>query len=516
MVGAIVLGLLQPVSVVLACTGTDQRSAAIVKVALLQPEDPTASLSPSVAQNGGCESKARPPLRLRTGRRRALLGLGAATLVYLAAVCCFSLLTPAWENNDEFQHVQYIEHLALTGHIPAITKSNGWESGQPPLYYAAETVWQSILRIPPFVPRMLPPAPPTSDPVHLELLHSYTAAERQQAIWIHELRIFSMLCGLVTVWGSFCVAWLALRSVPIATGAALFVAVLPKQAEVFGAITNDALVTALCTLILLAVVAWVQLTNAQANRRLVTSLALGFLIGLAALTKYTALPLEGLVFIAMAGIAWRRRLGGRDCLITLTTAFGTGGWWYVRNLALYGQLLATRANEKMLQIFFPGDLIITHLSISQLPEWLDATVRGVAQSFWYVGLWNQLRLAPHLSYALGGAACVALAAGFWSMIRPTTLSHANYNRYVGLLLAAAASGGVLAALLVASTTIQQQGRFLYVGVAGVATLIEVGTTSILARAGGIGRSPGPWVWPLALVALLAWVIVVDVVPLAGL
>ncbi|MGA8208356.1 MAG: hypothetical protein WB867_10090, partial [Candidatus Dormiibacterota bacterium] len=63
-------------------------------------------------------------------------------------------------------------------------------------------------------------------------------------------------------------------------------AALPKQAEVFGAITNDALVTALCTLILLVAVAWVRGTSEQANRRLVTSLILGLLIGLAALTKY--------------------------------------------------------------------------------------------------------------------------------------------------------------------------------------------------------------------------------------
>ena len=123
----------------------------------------------------------------------------AAAVPVLLAVCAsglFASLMPAWENNDELQHVQYIEYVAHRSAIPQISPANGWESGQPPLYYFLAAGWQALLRIPPFTPRPLPPIRTISGPVHLELDHRYNEVERRQAVSVHELRWLSVLLRL--------------------------------------------------------------------------------------------------------------------------------------------------------------------------------------------------------------------------------------------------------------------------------------------------------------------------------
>src|SRR5262245_27222355 len=56
--------------------------------------------------------------------------------LYLAIAASYSLMIPAWESNDETDHVTYIQHILAHAALPRIASAYGHESHQPPLYYA--------------------------------------------------------------------------------------------------------------------------------------------------------------------------------------------------------------------------------------------------------------------------------------------------------------------------------------------------------------------------------------------
>ena len=72
-------------------------------------------------------------------------------------------------------------------------------------------------------------------------------------------------------------------------------------------------------------------------------LLLGLVLGLGVLTKLSLLGLVGLALLALALLAWRRRdwrllaFGGGSMLIAVLIV---SGWWFARNLSLYGDLTA--------------------------------------------------------------------------------------------------------------------------------------------------------------------------------
>ena len=68
---------------------------------------------------------------------------------------------------------------------------------------------------------------------------------------------------------------------------------------------------------------------------------MGITIGLAALTKLSGLALLGLSGLIFCWIAWRRRSWRillTDGLIVGGVTAVIAGWWFVRNLQLYGSL----------------------------------------------------------------------------------------------------------------------------------------------------------------------------------
>ncbi len=438
----------------------------------------------------------------------------------LLAVCAsglFASLMPAWENNDELQHVQYIEYVAHRSAIPQISPANGWESGQPPLYYFLAAGWQALLRIPPFTPRPLPPIRTISGPVHLELDHRYNEVERRQAVSVHELRWLSVLLGVVTALATFGTALLATRRVMLASAAASFSALLPKSAEIFGAVTNDSLATCCCALATFLFVLWIQTTAGGEGRGLWPAAALGATLGLAAITKYTTLPVIGLLGLAMVVTIARRRRGLPQLLLAAAVTAGVGGWWYLRNLTLSGQLLEQTQNEVMLRHFFPGGVLVTKPQGAHLAGWAVAAIKGIVQTFWYVGGWNQLTMPTKASYLLGAAALVGAAWGAVTLFRrssPADLVEEHFAVGLGLTLVAVA--GVLGALMVAAETTQYQGRYVLVGVAAISTLVVSGTADLGHRLGRWGGWLGLAAWPLLMAGTMVWVLLVNVLPIAGL
>jgi tetratricopeptide (TPR) repeat protein len=242
--------------------------------------------------------------------RRLRLALLAAVVVSLAVRLNNVVAFPGMRAPDGFGHFTYIWHLATTGTVPLATA--GWSFFHPPLYYAwMAAVWNVFS---------------TADgAARLQIGTAVLAA-----------------AGLVHAAVAFAFVRRRHPGRPVlAAAAAGFVLFLPVQLYTAGYLGNEALHAVLASLSLLATIRLVERpTAARAS-------VLGLLLGLAMLTKFTALAivagtLASVVFVSIGrsdlygGIRGDLRSGIRLSLLAGAVAVAVCGWFYVRNLEVYG------------------------------------------------------------------------------------------------------------------------------------------------------------------------------------
>jgi hypothetical protein len=409
---------------------------------------------------------------------------------YLALAITFNFLTPAWENNDEPDHVDYIEHVVRHGTPPRIAIANGFESHQPPLYYYATAAWQGLLGIGPFTPHVHPPPGSAIPPTKRvwELSHAYSPSEHKAAIWVHLLRLASTACGLAAVLAALATGWLLTRRTSVAAALGATVALWPKFLVVTSAVTNSALAIALCACAVPAFLLW------QRSREPKWAAAVGVVIGAGGLTEETALPVAGLMLLVLIGYAWRER-DWRSPLLAIGCFVAVCGWWYIRDAILYGDPLASKASRIYLENI-PG-LVRNRAKLSL--SVISHSLRGLFHSTWYDGGANQLLLPSGVNLAVWIIAGASLIASIWSRMsrRP--------------VLIACALASLITWLVIIRATTQAEGRYLLVGVVAWSAFLLAGSTRIMG-----GRAVALAVWPAIFIALDVYVLANWLVPYAHL
>lgn len=216
---------------------------------------------------------------------------------------------------DERQHANYIAHLADGKGFPVLKVGDpeayeNYQSHQPPLYYILATGWSKITAA--------PPTEPTSG---------------------FRLRFLNSVIGIFTLLGIYFAGIWGLQRQEIALAATAFAALLPMNVALHGAISNDPL--------LYALVSWVfalSIKGLQQGWTLKIALIIGFLTGLAILTKTT-----GLVCIPVIATALLMRdpdpeRRPKNAAFIWAAALGTGlliaAPWLLRNKGLYGDFFA--------------------------------------------------------------------------------------------------------------------------------------------------------------------------------
>lgn len=431
-----------------------------------------------------------PRARGSVGARRRLLGSATVIAVaYLGLALTFSFRTGAWENDDEVDHVRYAEHLLATGRLPPLTAASGDEAHQSPLYYLLLAGWQTLLRIPAFAPSRLAVAAPAPGTRYLMWSHHYTNAQHQQAIWLHELRLFSVLCGLATVLGAYATGWLLTRTTSTAAAIAAGVALWPKFLVVAAAVTNSALVDALCAWALPCWLLW------HRSRRPAWAVTTGAVLGAAVLTQVTALPLAVLLLTALV-IAARRRHDQGSPVRAIGVFVAVCGWWFVRNAVVYRDPLASAATARYLgealgyPIFRPDPALTPDVAVQVLPV--------LGRSVWYSGGWDQLHLPIGVDILLWCLALISIGSVF-------VAARSGPARHFVIL--AGAVGSMLAWLLIARDTNHAQGRYLLTGVTAWSMLLVEGACRRLP-----GRPWSRWAWPGVFLALDLYLVATILIP----
>jgi hypothetical protein len=444
------------------------------------------------------------PARRTNDPPRSRWALCLLVAAFLAVGAIYNATTPLFEAPDEQWHFAFVQHLAAGGGLPvygqdpqAAYRAEGF---QPPLYYLTAAPLVSLIDTGGWAAFAVPNPQaaiglPQSDRNKNAVVHTdeegFPYAGTPLAV--HLVRAVSLLWGLITVLATFFIACEILPAAPVlAYAAAALVAFNPQFLFINSAVNNDTAVTALCTVALLLTVR--LLIRGSSIARLG---ALGVALGLAAISKLNALPMFGLVGVALLVLGCRERswrgLMGKSALVFGLAAL-VGGWWFGRNLALYGDPLAQNVWYGAL-----GNAPTGTPLLDLLPE-----MEGLELSFWAVFGWMNV-LADQAVYDIirmvtrvavtGLAVWFALEAlSAWSRRRQPDRAEARKNEVVGETprpwTPSLGSMGFLALWLVLTfamlirymqTIKGAQGRLLFPAISVIAIFLVVGLARLVPR-----------------------------------
>jgi 4-amino-4-deoxy-L-arabinose transferase-like glycosyltransferase len=410
--------------------------------------------------------------------------------LFALAGIIYSVASPVLENPDEVYHYPLVKHLADGHGLPVqqagVETMYAQEGSQPPLYYALMaglTAWIDTDDLPEL--RYLNPHARVGIPLAHDNKNIVVHTDRERWPWhgatlaIHLIRLASVALGAGSLWCGYRVARRLFGARPeVALGATVFTAFNTMFLFISASVNNDNLITLLTSATLLMLV---RLLDEGA--RWPHLLALGALCGLAALSKLSGLimlPLCGLALTLRGWQTWRqerqpwqplaRRLLGQMASIGLVAVL-IAGWWYARNLRLYGELTGM---QTMLDIFGRRNGDATPLALWQ-------EFGGFRISFWGLfGVVNVL-LRPLWLYHLLDLLSLACLIGLGRWLRREWQGEVAV-RWPQLALLAALCGGFGVSLLRwTSLTLASQGRLLFPALTALSLFMSLGLLALFRR-----------------------------------
>jgi len=291
--------------------------------------------------------------RFQRATRR--VGLGAVIAAFLILGLIYSFVTPLFESPDEIWHWAFADHLANGYGLPVFSASKSAflrEGGQPPLFYAVIALailpfdrsdFPGWVRFNASHPAITPGATSDSPNVFIHTTHEdppWTGS----VLAIHVARAISLLFGALTVAGVYVIGYTVTGSKNLALLSAALAAFTPEFVFICASVNNDGLAA--------TTAAWVgaaslQISNVRRQLSKRYMVGTGVLLGLGLLSK-----LGGIVLLPLVSLAFLIRLFGQfpnlkveighlifDFCLVLGTAALISGWWFARNVVLYGDPL---------------------------------------------------------------------------------------------------------------------------------------------------------------------------------
>lgn len=452
--------------------------------------------------------------------------------LFLIIGTTYALLTPPFEASDELWHYPMIRHLADGNPLPIQVydpaQAGPWkqEASQPPLYYylgAALTFWVDTSDMPQV--RWLNPHVDngiiTTDGNTNLAIHPTDWSNWQGTLLaIRLVRLLSVLLGACTVYLTYLIGREVAPNRPeIPLGAAAINAFTPMFLFISGAVNNDNLAIPLASL---GVLLLIRLIQKPSHHPLRDVLLIGTIIGTAVLTKQGTIALLPLSAgtLAIHQYQQNKPQNSRDWLLVFGRTIAhflllllpillIAGWWYWRNLQLYGDLLGWSAFIAVL-----GQRE-TAAPLAQL--WDERW--GFMLSYWGLFGGVNIPLWRWVYYALN-ALPIAAILGFplylIKTLRHTKLNlhrplHTLFNlvlTHFPLVITLLFSSGVIYGLIQwATTTWSSQGRLVFTAISTLNILLVLGLV------GWLPPRPSRWllttlILPLiTLSALTPWLII---------
>jgi len=325
--------------------------------------------------------------------------LGAVLLVYLFLAVSLLCLLPLWGSvHDEPLHYGYCKYLVVRGHFPGIGESN---SGDPRFFYREPSAGEAAHH---------PPAYYLLGSLVIRLFSNGSLATQNYA-----LRCMSLLFCLLAL---PCIYGFVREVLPDEPWAAVAVTagvgVFPHWLMMASVIYVESLGCLAGAFAMWMIAAW------RRDQRLARLVGAGVAVGVLALTKLTLLPLGVALTGVMGVLVWQAELPRRDQLRAaagfLGAALAVGGWWYVRNVLLYGKLFPTAVlpGELPSCILYggqPGDLLTMAFDPGGR-YYYGLVLTGTFHFFWGPDDWLPSELRKPM-FAIAGLTWLLPAIGLW-------------------------------------------------------------------------------------------------------
>jgi hypothetical protein len=480
------------------------------------------------------------------------LPISILVLAFVALAALYSVIAPLGEGPDEPGHASYVFFLAREWRLPVQQSEAPGEGHQPPLAYALMAPLAAWL---PNDQRQFDmPGNPRFTWAGGGELNAVAHGSREYMPWRgfvlawHLARLASVGLGAATVVLTYLAArslerrWMGAQPADAASSsiadrlpsmavlAAALVAFNPQFLFISALVTNDALLVTLSAALL-----WLALRRPALRHRsgqavedhrasIVHAALIGLLLGLALIAKQSALLLAPVALLSALEQSWlaeRKRHGDwRKVILSprhvvALAVFGgvtllVSGWWYARNLRLYGDLfgLAMFQAEFITQAFEANSAAAWVAALTQLHAsfWARFGWMNVAPPGWVVwifGLVELLALLGWLKRLAGRRLTIDKSAqiGGW----PSVL-HLGVCWPV-LALPLLAFGWIVSFALTAGL-VAWQGRLLFPALPAIAIVMAWGLSGLMvgSRQSVVGRvaRPAAWLLPTAFCLLALW------------
>ena len=268
-------------------------------------------------------------------------------LFYVVFGAIYLPSTPVFEANDEIWHFGYIQHLRDTGSLPVqvfdgVDTLYQQHGSQPPLYYALAAVLTAPFSIDDADSyRLLNPHVTANQPdaygnKNLTIRDASQSIIRGTGLVVVILRLAGLALGALTIVFVYKIGELVAPQRPtVAFVAAAITGLNPMFIFVSASVNNDTLAMMLNGALILLL-----LRTIRDGFQLRYTVLITLLFAVSCLTKLTSLVL--LPVLLGTALFVQRKTGDRRGLLAFVYMLAISwlliaGWWYLRNLQLYGE-----------------------------------------------------------------------------------------------------------------------------------------------------------------------------------
>lgn len=272
------------------------------------------------------------------------------SVLYVTVALIYTVATPPFEASDELWHYPMVQFVATNGlqlpvQDPSVSTAWRQEGSQPPLYYLAAgllTSWidtsdlDRVRRVNPHADIGVVRADGNANMI-VHRINEEAFPWTGAVLALYLSRFFSIVLGLCTIWVTFSLArTLFPERGEVAVGAAVLNATLPMFLFISSSVNNDNLSNLLGNLLTLLVVRLLAAKHSPSRQDFVM---IGLAAGAGMLAKFNIgfmLPIIALVYLILSLRHRSPRPLVEGGLISGGLTLLIAGWWYVRNLSLYG------------------------------------------------------------------------------------------------------------------------------------------------------------------------------------
>lgn len=403
--------------------------------------------------------------------------LAAALIIawFCVVALSYANAVPLGEAPDEVPHFLYVHYLLEEG-LPvvedkaAVFARGDTQRSHPPLYYligallvadTQRTDFAEYTARNPFA--SIGVVSHANQNVQLHRLRY--GGDSGVAFW--RLRLYSIALACGTLWLTY-LTGKRLFSAPLGLAAMFLLASIPTFIHISSSINDDNLVTLMSALCI-----YLCARALTGDHSLRNALLIGLSAGAGVLSKQNGFALFGYIALTVLIGLWQRqwtwRFAVRWTLIALSAALLLSGWWFVRNLMLYGDLLGASA---ALSLWGRGARPL-----------LLAEFEGTWISFWMILGYMNIRGAEWLYPYVNALTLLGIAALLWRVVRERT-------GQMGAIFLAGCFLSLNATMLVAMLSVASgQGR-LYFPIAGAfALLLMLGWHVLLGKLAPLSAVP---------------------------